>query len=189
MRTRTALICLLTLLAVPAAAAHAAAPANDDRADAASLDPLPAAVDGTTVGASTETGEPSSQCANGALGPDVWYATTPSADGRIVVTLAAHGDLDVVVDVYRKVRSQLQSVACDASDDHGQAATNFFAGGGTAYVIRVAQRASSVAGAFSLHVSAPVVPAQPPGKPLALRGVTRTLDRAANPDDAWSVRF
>jgi hypothetical protein len=45
----------------------------------------------------------------------------------------------------------------------------------------------SVPGTFSLRVSAPLAPAQPPGARLPAGGVTRTLDRAENTDDAWSV--
>ncbi len=187
MRIRIAFICLLTLLVVPAAAAHAAAPANDDRADATSLNPLPAAVSGTTVGATGEPGDFSHGC--GTIGPNVWYTATPSADGRIVVSLAAHGDLDVIVDVFKKVRSQLVDEGCNASDDHGDAATSFTAAKGATYLIQVAQRPSSIAGTFDLSVTAPVVPAHPPGKALPRLGVTRTLDRIANPDDAWAVRF
>ena len=52
MRVRIATACLLMLLVVPVTA-RAAAPANDDRANATSLDPLPAAVAGTTVGATS----------------------------------------------------------------------------------------------------------------------------------------
>jgi hypothetical protein len=186
MRVRTATACLLMLLVVPVTA-RAAAPANDDRANATSLDPLPAAVAGTTVGATVGTGDASQGC--GTIGPTVWYSTTPSADGRVVVSLSAHGDLDVIVDVFKKVRSQLVGVGCNASDDHGDAATSFTAAKGTTYLIQVSQRPTSVAGTFDLSVTAPIQPAHPPGKPLPALGVTRTLDRIANPDDAWAVHL
>ena len=120
--------------------------------------------------------------------PSVWYRTTPGAAGRIVLTLQAEGDLDVVVDVFRRVRSQLTRVRCDASDAKGQAGVTFRVGQGKSnYLIRVSQRPESVPGSFSLHVSAPIVAARPPGAALPPAGVTRTLDRVENTDDAWSV--
>jgi hypothetical protein len=186
MRTRIATACLLALLVVPTAA-HAAAPANDDRADATSLDPLPAAVSGTTVGATAVPGDPAASCT--AAGPGVWYTTTPSTDGRVVIGVNAHGDLDVVVDVFEKVRSQLPGITCVASDDHGAASASFMAAAGHVYLVRVSQRPTSVAGTFQLSVSAPIVPAHPPGAALPPQGVTRTVNSISNPDDAWAVRF
>lgn len=173
------------LLCAPAGA-HAGAPANDDRADAQSLDPLPATVTGTTQDATVERRtEPFSNC--GDVGPSVWYRTTPGAAGRVILTLQAGGDLDVVVDVFRRVRSQLTRVRCDASDAKGQAGVTFRAGEASSYLIRVSQRPESVPGTFTLHVSAPIVPARPPGATLPASGVTRALDRVENTDDAWSV--
>ena len=75
------------------------------------------------------------------------------------------------------------------SDDHGDAATSFTAANGTGYLIRVSERLGSGSNTFSLNVSAPIAPAHPPGKALRRRGVTRTLDRFRNPDDAWAVHL
>jgi hypothetical protein len=173
-------------LAAWAAPAAAAPPANDGRASAQSLDPLPATVTGTTTDATTEKNtEPYSNC--GEVGPSVWYRTTPGTAGRVVLTLQAGGDLDVIVDVFRRVRSQLTRVRCDASDAKGQAGVTFRSGKASSYLIRVSQRPESVPGSFTLHVSAPIVPARPPGATLPAAGVTRTLDRVENTDDAWSV--
>ena len=183
---RAIMILTVAALAAGAVPATAAPPANDDRADAQSLDPLPATVNGTTQDATTEKNtEPFSSC--GETGPSVWYRTTPGAAGRIVLTLQAAGDLDVVVDVYRRVRSQIERVSCDASDAKGQAGITFRAGKASSYLVRVSQLPSSVPGTFTLHVSAPIVPASPPGEPLPPSGVTRTLDRVENTDDAWAV--
>jgi hypothetical protein len=177
---------MVLALAAGAAPATAAPPANDNRANAQSLDPLPATVTGTTPDARVERNtEPFSSC--GEVGPSVWYRTTPGAAGRVVVTLQAAGDLDVIVDVFRRVRSQLTRVRCDASDAKGQAGVTFRSGKASSYLIRVSQRPESVAGSFTLHVSAPIVPARPPGATLPAAGVTRTLDRVENTDDAWSV--
>jgi len=180
-----AVLPLLALALVLPATTHAAAPGNDDRTAAQPVGSLPADVTGTTTGATAETTEPESRC--GTQGPSVWYSATAGGDGRIAVTVQADGDLDLVLDVYRRVRSQTESVACDASDDKGAAATDFKGTKDTTYLIRVTQRPNSVAGTFALHVSAPIVPATLPGTALPQRGVTQTLTRVENPDDAWSV--
>ena len=188
MRLRVTILAVAVFAAFPAAA-RAAAPSNDDRADARSIDPLPAVVTGTTKDATIEKGtEPSSACIGG-TGASVWYQATASSAGRVVVELQANGDLDVIVDVFRRVRSQTRPVDCDASDEKGQAATDFQATKGATYLIRVSQLPSSVAGSFTLRVSAPSAPARPPGPRLPDAGATRTLDRAANTDDAWAVSF
>ena len=188
MRLRLTILAVAVFAAFPAAA-RAAAPSNDDRADARSIDPLPAVVTGTTKDATIEKGsEPSSTCIGG-TGASVWYQATASSAGRVVVELQANGDLDVIVDVFRRVRSQTRPVDCDASDEKGQAATDFQATKGATYLIRVSQLPSSVAGSFTLRVSAPSAPARPPGPGLPDAGATRTLDRAANTDDAWAVSF
>jgi len=186
LRLRLTMLALAAVAAFPAAAS-AAAPSNDDRADARSID-LPANVPGSTKDATLEKSEPGSSCA-GTLGPSVWFQASAASAGRVVVELQANGDLDVVVDVLRRVRSQTRAVDCDASDDKGQAATDFQATKGATYLIRVSQLPNSVAGTFTLRVSAPSAPARPPGAQLSQAGATRTLDRAANTDDAWAVSF
>jgi hypothetical protein len=183
----TALLAVTLATMIPAAAHAATAPANDDRADAAALTQLPTSVTGTTVGATVEHAEPRGECA--APDDSVWYEVKPHTTGRIVVSVAAHGKLDLVVDVFKQVRSQTESQTCDVSDDNGNAATEFNAAAGDDYLIRVGERSGSESNTFSLNVSAPIAPAQPPGKALHAAGVTRTLDRFQNPDDAWSYRF
>lgn len=178
----------MTLATIIPAAAHAAtAPANDDRAAATMLAPLPASVTGTTVGATFEHAEPGSRCAG--FESSVWYEVKPHTSGRIVVSASAHGKLDLVVDVVKQVRSQTEPVTCDVSDDNGNSAMDFNATAGAEYLIRVSERLGSESNTFSLSVSAPIAPAQPPGRALRPAGVTRTLDHFRNPDDAWSYRF
>src|SRR5919206_5055582 len=80
-----AALCLL-VLAAPAAAA---APSNDDRTSPQPLS-LPASVTGTTRQATLESDEPSS-CEN--LRASVWYAVTAASADRIVVRVAAAGNL------------------------------------------------------------------------------------------------
>src|SRR5689334_14821140 len=92
---RSRLVFLTVALALLPASAWAAAPANDNRADAQSLDPLPTTVQGTTVGATREPTEPGSGCQGG--DPSVWYSATAAQDGRIGVRASAGGDLDYSV--------------------------------------------------------------------------------------------
>ena len=185
MRLRLLASTLACAVLLPVAAAHAAPPSNDARNAAQPLAALPATVTGTTAGATSEgLAEPPQRC--GPAGGSVWYSITPAVSGRIAVTAQAAGDLDLVVDVARRVRSQTVAVSCDVSDATGLGATDFDATKGETYLVRVSQRPNSVAGTFALRVSAPIAPATPPGSRLPSAGATRTLARVANPDDAWA---
>lgn len=186
--TRHALLASLALVLGAAAPAAAAPPANDARANAQSLDPLPANVKGTTAEATAEKAEPATTCTP-ADAPGVWYRLTAARAGRVVVELQADGDLDATLDVFRRVRSQTLPVDCDRGDEKGAAATDFQAARDGSYLVRVAQRPNSVAGTFTLRASAPIAPARPPGPQLPAAGATRSLDRAVNTDDAWAYTF
>lgn len=104
----------------------------------------------------------------------------------MVVNLAAAGDLDAVVDVYVRRRSQTRAITCDATNERGKAALAFQASKGDIYLFRVAQVPNSVSGDFTLDVFAPVPPARPPGRRLGRGGVTSTVDPVLNPSDAYS---
>lgn len=166
-------------------AALAAPPANDNRAAPQAIGKLPARVTGTTLEATKERDEPLSSC--GDTGPSVWYRLTAADSGRVVLALAAEGELDTIIDVYRQQRSRLTAVACDASDTAGRGGLSFTAEKDGIYLIRVAQLPGSVPGAFTLEVTAPQPAARPPGRPLPGGGVTSTVDRVQNPSDAWSA--
>jgi len=169
-----------------AAVAIAAPPSNDDRANATELN-LPASVRGSTVDATVEESEPSSACASSR--GSVWYAVPAGAERRIAVRLAAQGDLDAVVEVFSRERSQLQSAGCEQTDREGQAAFTFRAQADVRYLIRVATRFGSDAGAFQLDVFTPQPSARPPGRPLPRGGVNPSVDRLENTDDAFRVNL
>lgn len=169
-----------------AAAAPPAAPPNDNRADAQTIT-LPATVNGTTVGATREVGEPASGCA--VDGGSVWYRLKSAKQGQIIIALAAHGSLDAVVDVYALQRSQTTEVACERTDAHGQAAPDFFARKNQVFLIRVAQLANSSSDTFQMRVQRKLPAAKPPGAPLPSRGASGTLDRVLNPSVAYSIRM
>src|SRR4051812_27633624 len=186
MKPRSLLVVLLVLAALGAAAgpALAAPPPNDNRADAL-VSSMPATLDGTTVEATREANEPSSECASD--GGSVWYRVTAPRAGRIIVGFAANGDLDAVVDVYRVRRSQLASVTCDTSDEKGKAQLDFGVAEKDVYLIRVAQLSNSVSDTFRLNLQLAQPDATPPGPPLPRGGASGTLHRVLNPSDAWSV--
>jgi hypothetical protein len=87
------------------------------------------------------------------------------------------------------VRSQLEPVNCEVSDRRGRAGFQFRPVRDGIYLIRVGQRAGSVAGRFRLDVFAPVPPPRPPGPLLRESGVSRTLDSLQDTSDAWSFRM
>ena len=112
-----------------------------------------------------------------------------SADERLIVNLDAAGDLDAVLDVFSRQRSQASAVTCDATDKDGKASVTFGAQKGGSYLIRVAAAPSSVAGKFTLDLAVAQPAPTPPGALLARRGVTRTLDRVGDVADAFSARL
>src|SRR5689334_4460833 len=129
-RTGFSMILAAAALAAAAPPALAAPPSNDARAQAQTIQ-LGATVNGTTAEATDESLEPAPAC--GPLGPSVWYRVDPPAAGRAIAFLQAHGDLDVVVDVFRRVRSEIEPVTCDASDRRGQSSADFAVAAGGSY--------------------------------------------------------
>jgi hypothetical protein len=174
----------LVALLTPALAA--AAPPNDNRANARTISPGQS-VNGTVQGATRESNEPGSFCAPEAS--TVWYRVKTSRQGRIIVNLQANGDMDAVVDVYRVRRSQLDQQTCDTTGDNGRSTFDFGVGPGQTYLIRVARRSNSTEHTFRLKIQFGRPPAQPPGRPLPRGGATGTLDRVLVPSVAYSVRL
>src|SRR4051794_19604715 len=173
----------LLWLAAPAAAQP---PANDARTAPQALS-LPAQVRASTAEATTDAAEPFSNC--GALKTSVWYAFTATSSRELLVALDAAGDMDAIVDVFVRRRSQIAPVDCARTNRNGQATLDIDEKTGTDYLIRVAPLANSVAAAFTLRVLVPEPPATPPGAALPARGATDRVDRLANPDNAYAVRL
>ena len=141
------------------APASAAPPPNDAFAAAQVLAGVPPlAVDGTTLGATSEVGE------TGDLNHSVWYEWTPAADGvfRVDVCGAAW---DSVLAVY--TGSGLDNLALVAFNDDGCASASRLrveVTAGTSYQIAVAGYSAGSSGPFTLRVT-PTVP--PPNDDLA----------------------
>jgi hypothetical protein len=189
MRSRRSFVLFAAIAAALAAApvAQAAPPPNDARAAAQSLGALDADVRGTTVEASLEPDEPPPGCAP--MRASVWFAFDADESRSIVVALDASGDLDAVVDVFVRERSQLTPAACRRTNRRGELTFELEGDAGTSYLVRVASRANSTDGSFRLRVIEPERPARFPGERLPRAGVSAFVDRFANPDDAWSVRM
>jgi hypothetical protein len=179
----------LTLALTGVATAAPAPPANDNRADAAELGSLPASVTGTTAGATVESSEPASGC--GDAGPSVWYrfAVGATAPKRLAVEVNATGDLDALVDVYIRQRSQNERVTCQATDKQGEAIFAFQPEVSTTYLVRVAQLTDSASGSFGLRVFAPPPPTHPPGAALRPAGVSGALERVVNTSAAYAANL
>lgn len=142
---------LVTLLALSAglpAAAHAAPPANDDRAAATALS-AGADVTGTTVEATREDNEPPNCPTDG--GPSVWYRYTAPRSGFARVLLETKGKLDASIAIYEVERSTITRVACaDTRRGSALVGASLDEGG---YLIRVAERKGSEPGDFRLRFS------------------------------------
>jgi len=179
---------VISCLAVMSPEALAAPPGNDLRTRPTEINSLPARVTGTTVDAGVEADDPGSRC-SGASKNSVFYEYRADRDARVVVRLDAGGDLDGVVDVYRRTRSQLFGLQCYATDSQGNAQLAYRATKGEIYLIRVAAVSNSVAGPFILSLGEAQPEARPPGTPLPAGGRRDTVDRVLNPSDAWSVRL
>jgi len=183
---RLALALLAAALLTPPPAL-AAPPPNDQRASATAIASLPSTQNGTTAEATREAAEPRSPC--GCDGGSVWYRYVAAADGRLIVTLTAAGDLDATLDAYLQQRSQLTSQDSDVTDAKGKASVTVRVRAGQAYLARVAQRVGSVAGTFKLGFDAAAPEVRPPGRLLGRHGATDTLDRVLKPADAFSYRM
>jgi hypothetical protein len=187
LRLRRVSWCVIACLAAVAfpAAAHAAPPANDNRADAQQVPKIPATLDGTTVDSTLEQDEPTSGC--GELAGSGWYQLRAQDKGRVIASLAANGALDAVVDVYHVQRSQLMEIACDPTNSKGKAELGFRVKAGDTYLIRVSQQMDSAPDSFQLVLEPAAPAAAPPGPPLPRGGASGTLDLVRNPSFAYSI--
>ncbi len=184
--TQSIIVGCLAPLVFGISTASAASPVNDDRVNAVRLN-VPQLVTGTTVDATVENGEPGSSCFV-SQSESVWYGIS-GVNRRVALTLVADGDLDAVIDVFERKRSQTTNVGCSMTDKNGIGIVAFKASSSSDYLVRVAPRQGSVVGTFSLTAETAADEAEPPGRAMPRHGVTDTVNLARNPSDAWSVRL
>ena len=112
----TAGLVVAVVLGGGASGALLAAPANDNRADAIALAEsagvTTGSIDGTTVDATKEEGEPDHAGDPG--GASVWYSWRSGLAGRQSFTATA-GNFDTLLAVYRDVDGTLTEIASDSS--------------------------------------------------------------------------
>ena len=148
----------IAALLVLGASARAAAPANDDFADAQALSPtFTAEASGSNVEATKEAGEPNH--AGNAGGHSVWYSWTPSVSGPVSIkSYACFSEMKSLVAVY--TGSAVNSLTPVADNGHPFSAECFFgepsmaefeAQAGTTYRIAVDGRNGTV-GSFNLRL-------------------------------------
>jgi hypothetical protein len=159
------------------APAHAAAPANDNRAAAITLS-AGADVTGTTVESTREANEPPN-CPEKGSG-SVWYRYTAPRDGSARVLLETKDKLDASIAVYEVDNSTINRIEC-ADTRRGSAfvAANLDKG---PYLIRVTERPGSGSGSFRLRFSGVLTEPEGTGTPLPASGQVRgTLNPLTRP--------
>ena len=168
---------IVVLVALVAASPAAAAPDNDDVADARALGALPARVTGTTSDASAEADEPASTC--GRTSGTVWYRLR--ADRRGPIVAQARGGRGSSrpwsASSGGRGRGSSPSPAAARTQTAGRWSRST-AARDREYVILVATVRGSDGDVFRLEVSRPEPKSIPPGRPL--EGVSG-LDRAPPP--------
>ncbi len=170
---RTAVVTSLLLLVFAAMpAAFAAAPANDDLADATVIASLPFNDAQNTAEATAEANEP--DCVGNLS--SVWYSFTPVTDIELEAKTFG-SDYDTTLSAWVQEGSELVNVGCvDDSLGTLQSRLRITASAGVTYLIRVGTFFESPAGnlVFSLDVAPPLSP--PPVLELTIDpngGVTR----------------
>src|SRR5262249_25593039 len=125
-------------------------------------------------------------------GGSVWYSLPVGSQppDRIGLKLQANGaQFDAAIDVYARQRSRISSVDCQQTDDRGRAALAFRPQPNTTYLVRIAPRAGSPAGTFSLTVLPLAPPPRPPGAILRPRGAQGSVDGTFATQVAYSMRL
>lgn len=162
MKRLTVLLVLVVLaVGLTAGEAGAAAPGNDNFADATELTSLPASVSQSTVGATIQTpDEPKSSCSGSiSMGPTVWFRYTPSVNINLMAdTVGSDVDFDTVLSVYTgSTLASLSEVACNDDNMDVGSLVAFPAIAGTTYWFQVGGYDSADSGdlVFNLYAFSP----------------------------------
>ena len=183
-----ALLAVLVLVGclLATAVALADAPSNDNRENAQVV-AIPSTTTGTTAESTREPTEPGGGC--GATGGTVWYRIEVPARGVLSVSLKAQGELGASVEVLRRQRTSINPVACELTDESGEAETSTRVQAGESYLVRVTQVATSPAGTFDLDVQFEAPTPRAPGAQLPRRGASGRLQSIVRPAAAYSTNF
>lgn len=158
-------------------------PANDNRAGAQTLR-LPGTVRGSTLGATGDESDPG--C--GLAGGTVWYRMSSRRDGRVLLRLAAQGELDAAVVVLERVRSRTEGVACAQTNRQGRATLAFPSRRGGSYLIAVGHLRGADPGTFRLDsLISEAAESRTAGRPLPSAGVRTTVHGLTDVNDVWRV--
>ena len=142
---------MIALSVVVAPAASAAAPGNDDFANAISISALPFS---DSVDLSEATLEPSEPQQYFNTAASVWYSISPTSDQKLRADMAGSNFSDTLVNVYQQTSSGFGGLMLVTGAGPGLTAT-FSARAGNTYYLQ-AQRINSIGGTLKLDVS--VVP-------------------------------
>jgi hypothetical protein len=152
-------LCIAALTLLNAGPALAAAPSNDNFANATTVtEPLPVTDSISTIDATTEATDPVPDC-SGSVGHTVWYSYTPSADGLVQADTSG-SDYDTVLSVWTGTAGSLSQVGCN--DDFffigGPSQLTFAATGGTTYYLMVGSFDVGGGGSLEFTVSVGLPP-------------------------------
>ena len=160
-------------------------PANDNRGGAQAIPKLPGSVRGTTLGATGDEADPG-RC--NLAGATVWYRLASRRDGRILLRLAAAGQLDAAIVVLELVRSQSRSVTCAVTNRRGQATVGFASQRGATYLIAVGHVEGADPGTFRIDaLVSEAAESRRAGKPLPQGGVRSSVHGLTDVNDVWRV--
>ena len=82
-------------------------------------------------------------------------ASTRATTGRVAIEMTARGDLEGVIEVFERDRSELRPVDCDPTNRRGDASVSFVAETEKRYLIRVGEEFDSESGDFRLELFQP----------------------------------
>ena len=159
-------------------------PANDRRAGALAFR-LPGAVQGTTLGATGDDADPE-RC--GLAGGTVWYRLAAARDGRVLLRVAAAGELDAAVAVLERVRSGLEFVTCATTDRRGRAVLTFRSRRGASYLVAVGHTRGDDPGTFRLEsLISEAAESRRAGRALPRGGARSSVHGLTDVNDVWRV--
>lgn len=161
-------------------------PANDRSSGASPLRRLPSTVRGTTLGATGDDSDPD-RC--DLQGGTVWYRLRVQAERRVVLRLAAGGDLDAALVVVERIRSRRTAVTCGRTDSRGTATASFVPRRGASYFVVVGHQEDSGPGTFTLQGLAAEPAERLPGRALPPGGARSTVHGLTDVNDIWYVEL